>query len=98
MQMVKYVAYNRIYYRGKALGRKYKIGEGTTRDALKKKATRYNQAYNRRTRYGDGYTVKLVAIEQRKGSVRGAPRAKPARTARPARRARRSSWAPWSFW
>ena len=44
--MATYVAYNKMYYKGKSIGRKFVAYSGTTEAAVKQKATKGNKRWN----------------------------------------------------
>ena len=62
--MAKYIAYNKMYKKGKSLGRAFKTNVGTSKENLKKSVIKDNLRWNRVAGKGE-YRVKLFSIKRR---------------------------------
>ena len=63
--MAKYVAYNKMYVKGRSIGRRYPVTEGATRAEALKKATSYNTSWNRmKMNSSKGYKAKVDVVKK----------------------------------
>ena len=60
----RYVAYNKMYVRGKSLGRAYVVDSGTNKEVLRKKVKKYNAGWNRQ-KSSKQYKAKLFTIKRK---------------------------------
>jgi hypothetical protein len=69
--MTQYVAYNKMYYKGKPFGRPVRTAFGKTKTAVTAQVTRENAAWNRfQVRKKTAYRTKLVAVKRNKYNAR----------------------------
>jgi hypothetical protein len=67
-----YKAYNRLYFKGKPIGRKYIVSSGKNKDSLRKSVERYNRKWNKQEE--SKYKAKLVEISRSKKKKKKTPR------------------------
>ena len=59
----KFVAYNKLYLRGKPTGQRYKAASGPDKELLRKRVQKDNKAWNKSEKKS-GYSDKLVEIKR----------------------------------
>ena len=62
---MKYVSYNKMYYKGKIIGKPYRTLTGKTKAIVEKKTIAYNRSWNKGAA-SRGYKAKLVYIRKMK--------------------------------
>ena len=61
-----YVAYNKMYKKGKAIGKKYVFATGKTKNEVTKKTNTFNASWNKlKANKSKGYKSKLVMVKKR---------------------------------
>jgi len=62
---MKYVSYNKLYQRGKAVGGKFKVITGKSRNDVIIKTNKYNSGWNKmKSSKKQGYVAKMVEVKK----------------------------------
>ena len=64
--MARYVAYNKIYVKGRASGRSYRVEDGNTEEEAKRKAIKENVRWNKWNKNRNNISAKLFEIKKRR--------------------------------